>query len=97
MPHHLPLLQTRFKIKGQFQLLVISSKVTANDLVAPTACFEAINWLRWPPPVPLFSVYLEVFEQQYTSCVKVGTGGNTIENTIRNYLGLCFIHGGIVL
>ena len=58
------------------QLLVISSKVTANDLVAPTACLEAINWLRWPPPVPLFCVYLEVFKQQYTSCMKVGTGGN---------------------
>ena len=71
------------------QLLVISSKVTANDLIAPTACLEAINWLRWLPPVPLFSVYLEVFKQQYTSCMKVGTGGN--------YLGLCFIHGGIVL
>ena len=52
------------------------SKVTANDLVAPTACLEAINWPRWPPPLLLLSVYLEVFEQQYTSCMKVGTGGN---------------------
>ena len=26
------------------------SKVTANDL----ACLEAINRLKWPPPVPLF-------------------------------------------
>ena len=40
------------------QLLVISSKVTANDLVAPTACLEAINWLRWLPPVLLFCVYI---------------------------------------
>ena len=58
------------------QLLVISSKVTANDLVAPTARLEAINWLRWPPPVLLFCVYLEVVKLQYTSCMKVGTGGN---------------------
>ena len=35
----------------------ISSKVTANDLVAPTACLEAINWLKWSPPVTLFCVY----------------------------------------
>ena len=41
----------------KYELLVISSKVTANDLVAPTACLEAINWLRWPPPVPLVCVY----------------------------------------
>ena len=57
------------------QLLVISSKVTANDLVAPTACLEAINWLRWAPPVLLFCVYWEVVKLQYTSRMKVGTGG----------------------
>ena len=43
---------------------------------APTACLEAINRLKWPPPVPLLCVYKKVFKQQYTSCVKVGTGGN---------------------
>ena len=58
------------------QLLVISSKVSANDLVAPTACLEAINWLRWPPPVLLFCVYFEVVKLQYTSSMKVGTGEN---------------------
>ena len=58
------------------QLLVISSKVTANDLGAPTACLEAINRLKWPPQC-LHSVSVkEVLKQQYTSCVKVVTGGN---------------------
>ena len=42
--------------------------VAANDLVAPTACLEAINRLKWPPPVSLFCVCLEVVKQQYTSC-----------------------------
>ena len=42
---------------AKVQLLVISIKVTANDLVAPTACLMAINRLRWPPPVSLFCVY----------------------------------------
>ena len=27
-------------------------------------------------PVPQFCVCYEVFKQQYTSCMKVGTGGN---------------------
>ena len=53
---------------GRVVNYVISSYLTAND------CLEAINWLRWP--VPVFSVYSEVFKQQYTSCMKVGTGGN---------------------
>ena len=47
----------------------------SSPVVAPTACLEAINWLRWPPPVHLFSVYKNVFKQQYTSCMKVGTDG----------------------
>ena len=40
---------------------------------------------------------MEVLKQQYTSCMKVGTGRNLVENTIRNYLGLGFTHGVIVL
>ena len=36
---------------------------------------------------------------KYTSCMKVGSGGDfgLVENTLRNNLGLCFIHGVIVL
>ena len=77
------------------QLLVISSKVTANDLVAPTACLEAINWLRWLPTMPIFSVYLEVFKQQYTSCMKVGTGENLSLNREyhKNLFGPLFYTG----
>ena len=42
----------------------------------------------------------EELKQQYTSCMKVGTGGNldlSREYHKKLYLGLCFIHGGIVL
>ena len=65
------------------QLIVIISKVTTNDLVAPTACLEAIHKLKWPPLGPLFCVYYEVFKQQYTSFMKVGTGKNWV--LIREY------------
>ena len=36
---------------------VVIYNLTANDLVAPTACLEAINMHKWPPPVPLLCVY----------------------------------------
>ena len=68
----------RVQVKGQFHqfLLVISSKVAANYLVAPTSLLEAINTLQWPPQC-LHSVSVkEVLKHQYTSCMKVGTGGN---------------------
>ena len=32
--------------------------------------------LKWPPPVPPVWFRSEVFKQHYTSCMKVGTGGN---------------------
>ena len=41
----------------------------------PKASLAAINRLKWLPLVPLFCVCKEVFKQQYTSCMKVVTGG----------------------
>ena len=37
----------------------------------------------------------DVFKPQYTSYMRVGSGGVCVENTLKNYLGLCFIHGVI--
>ena len=50
------------------------------------------------------SCVLGMFKQQYTSYMKVGSGGGgggrvtwvQVENTRRNYLDLCFIHGVIL-
>ena len=39
---------------------------------------------------------MDVFEQQYTFCMKVGSTGLSKEY-IRNYMGLCFIYDVIVL
>ena len=37
---------------------------------------DAINRLKWPLPLPPFLVCWDVFKQQYTSCMKVGSDGN---------------------
>ena len=66
-------------------MYVISSKVAANDICVPTARDKytntqrlVFNRLKWPLPgrVPQFIVCVDVFEQQYTSCMKVGSVGN---------------------
>ena len=46
---------------GILYLNLLSIKVAANELVAPTASLEAINRLKWPPPVPLFLCLLGGF------------------------------------
>ena len=47
-------------------------------MTAPRACLETINRQKCPPPPQChyFVSIRKVFKQQYTSCMKVGTGVN---------------------
>ena len=74
-----------------FKFTHSNSYLTANDIHVPTARDKL-----WLLPVPQLFVCEDVFEQQYTSCMKVGSGGN-LDLRRKYYLGLCFNHGGIVL